>query len=168
MTYSTKLRLLKGGEEEVDVLEEVGHYQSDEGNLPVKSNPHRSSTDDCPSTSGTHFVCGDWVSCISIKRLKYVTCQFYLPSAILKLGPNDRPHIPSPRMAAFSEAIILGKASLPLHPFIIEVLTTSTSFPFNSLQIPSTPWWHSTSPYWRWTLANLQRWSSAMFTALWP
>ena len=87
---------------------EIDHHQNDEGDLPTKTIPrlHQSSTDEGPSTSGTHFVCSDWVSHISAKRLKYLTHQFYLPITILKLGPNDKSHFPRPYMAAFSEAII--------------------------------------------------------------
>ena len=96
------------GEEEDDVMEAIDHYQVTEGNLPTESNPHRSSTDGGPSTSGTHFVCSDWVSRISIKRLKFLTRQFYLPSTILKSGPNGKPYIPPPRLVAFSDAIIEG------------------------------------------------------------
>ena len=103
-------------------LDEIDLYQSDEGDLLTKSNPHRSSTDEGPSTSDTHFVCSNWVSHISIKRLKYFARQFYLPTAILKSDRNDRPHIPPPHMATFSKAIIQGEASIPLHPFIVEVL----------------------------------------------
>ena len=94
--------------EEVDVLEEMERYHSEEGKQPEETNshPHQSSTDTGTSTSDTYFICSDWVSRISIKRLKYQTRQFYLPSAILKPGPNDRSHTHPPRMAAFSEAII--------------------------------------------------------------
>ena len=30
------------------------------------------------TTSGTHYVCRDWVSQVNIKRLKYIACQFWL------------------------------------------------------------------------------------------
>ena len=115
-------------------MEEIDCYQGNEGNLPIESNLYRSFTDEGPSTSGTHFVCSDWVSHILIKRLKYPTHEFYLPSTILKPGPNDRPHIRPPRMTAFSEAIIQEGASLSLHPFIIEVLNyTPFQFTPNSI-----------------------------------
>ena len=32
------------GEEDDDILEEIDHYQSDEGDLPTESNPYWSST----------------------------------------------------------------------------------------------------------------------------
>ena len=105
-------------------MEEIVHYQSEEGELPDETNPYpqQFSIDAGTSISGTHFVCSNWVSRISVKRLKYLAYQFYLPAAIIKPSPNDRPHIPPPCMAAFSKAIIRGRASLPFHPFIIEVL----------------------------------------------
>ena len=76
-------------------MEEIDRYQSNEGNLPNEVNPypHQFSTDVETSTNGTHFVCNNWVLCISIKRLKYLTRQFYLPVAIIKPGPNYRSHI---------------------------------------------------------------------------
>ena len=102
---------------------EVDHYQSEESKQPEETSPHphQSSTYAGTFTSGTHFVCSNWVSHISKKRLKYLTMQFHLPSAILKPSPNDRPYTPLPYMATFSEAIIRGSASIPLHPFLIEV-----------------------------------------------
>ena len=67
-------------EEEVDILDEIECYQSKEGKLPEETTslPHQSSTDVGTSTNGTHFICSDWVSCISIKRLKYLTRIFLL------------------------------------------------------------------------------------------
>ena len=112
-------------EEEDEVMEEIKHYHDDDdGDLLTKSNSnlHRSSTDVGPSTNDTQFVCSNWVSHISVKRLKYLTHRFYLPAAILKHDPNDRPHILPPRMVAFSQAVIWGGASLLLHPFLVEVL----------------------------------------------
>ena len=108
------------GDDENDVLEEIDCYQGNEGKQleETSSHPHQSSTNEGPSTNGTHFVYSDWVSHISVKRLKYLAHEFYLPVAILKPSPNDRLHIPSPHMAAFSEAIIRERVSLPLHPFI--------------------------------------------------
>lgn len=90
-------------EEDIDVLEEVDHYQIKESEQLEEENssPHQSSIDAGTSTNGTHFVYTNWVSCISIKRLKYLTTQFHLPTAILKPGPNDRPHTPPPSMTAF-------------------------------------------------------------------
>ena len=43
-----EVEAFEGKKEEVDVIEEIDHYQSDEGNLPSESNPHRhqSSTDE--------------------------------------------------------------------------------------------------------------------------
>ena len=113
-------------------MEKIDYYQSDEGDLPTETipHPHQSSTDAGPSTSSTHFVCSNWVSHILIKRFKYLTRQFYLPAIILKLGPTDRSHIPPPCMFTFSEAIIRRGASLPLHPFIVEVLDYFNVAPF--------------------------------------
>ena len=87
-------------------MEEIDHYQSDEGDLPNETSlrRHQSSTNAGTFTSDTYFVCR--VSCISIKRIKYLTRQFYLPAAIIKPGPNDRLYIPLPRMEAFSKEII--------------------------------------------------------------
>ena len=112
------------GQKEEDVLEEIYHYQSEEGELPDETNPrpYQSSIDASTSTSDTHFVCSDWVLHILVKKLKYLTRQFYLPAFIIKPSPNDRQHIPHPRMAALSEAIIQGGASLPLYLFLVEVL----------------------------------------------
>ena len=117
-----EVEAFKEVEEKDDVMEEIDHYQSDEDDLPTESNPHQSFTDEGPCTSGTHFVCSNWVLCISVKRLKNLAHQFYLPATILKPGHNDRPHIPPHCVVAFSEAIIQGGASFPLYPFIIEVL----------------------------------------------
>ena len=113
-------------------MEEIDHYQSDEGNFPNETNPrpYQSFTNARTSTSGTHFVCSNQVSRILIKRLKYLTHRFYLPVPIIKPSPNDRLHIPPPRMAAFSEAIIQGGASHSLHPFIFEVLDYFNIAPF--------------------------------------
>ena len=119
-----QVEAFKGGEEEDDVIEETDSYESDEGDLSneTSTHPHHSSTNADTSTSGTHFVCTNCVLHMSIKRVKYLSHQFYLLAAIIKPGPNDRPDIPPPHMAAFLEAIIRGGASLPLHPFIVEVL----------------------------------------------
>ena len=86
------------------------------------------------STNDTHFVYSTWVSRISVKRLKYLAHQFYLSEALPQPGPTKRPHLPLPCMMAFSEAIIQGGASLPLHPFLVQVL-----YYFNLAPIQFTP-----------------------------
>ena len=49
---------------------------------------------------------------------------------ILKPSPTDRPHLSPHGYMAFSEAIIKGGASLPLHPFIEVVLQYLNVAPF--------------------------------------
>ena len=61
-----------------------------------------------------------------MKRLKYLTIQFCLSTAILQPGSNDRPHNHSPRVVAFSEAIMQGGASIPFIPFWMKYWITST------------------------------------------
>ena len=56
--------------------------------------------------------------------------QFHLLTTILQLSPNDRQHNPLPRMVAFFEAIIQGGVSIPLHPFLVEVLDYFNLVPF--------------------------------------
>ena len=45
-------------------------------------------------------------------------------------SPNDRPHNPYPRMAAFFETIMQGGVSITLHPFMVEVLNYFILVPF--------------------------------------
>ena len=70
-------------------MEEIEHYQDNDGDLPVESNSnlHQSSTNAGPSTSNTQFVRSNLVLHISVKRLKLLARQFYLSTAIVKLGP---------------------------------------------------------------------------------
>ena len=94
------------------------------------SHPHQSSTNAGTSISSTHFVCNHWISRISVKRLKYLLCQFYVPAAIIKLALNNGLHILPPRLVTFSEEIIRGGAFVSLHPFIVEVLDYFNVVPF--------------------------------------
>ena len=54
-----EVEAFEGEEEKENVMEEIHRYQSDKGDLPTESNPHRSSTDEGPSTNITHFVCSN-------------------------------------------------------------------------------------------------------------
>ena len=116
------------------------------GQKPKRTNsrPHQSSTNAGTSTSGIHFVCSDWVSRFSIKRLKYLTRQFYLPSAILKLDLNDRPYTHPLCMAIFSKAIIQGGLPFLFTFSSLKCLTTSTLSFSISPPTQSTPWWYFT------------------------
>ena len=115
-----------------EVMEEIERYQDCDSDLPTETHSTctRSSTSVGTSTSGTHFVYSSWVLHISIKRLNYLACQFYLSSTLRKPGPTERPHLPPPCMMVFSKAIIRGGASLPLHPFLVEVLKYFNLAPF--------------------------------------
>ena len=57
-----------------------------------------------------------------MKKLKLIARQYKLGEACLKPSPTDRPHLPLFGYMAFSEVIIKGGVSLPLHPFIETVL----------------------------------------------
>ena len=136
-----EVEAFEGKEEEDDVIEEIDLYQGNEGDSPIESNPHWSFLDNGPSTSGTHFICSDWVSCISTKRLNYLTCQFYLPSTFLKPGPIilDRisfllAWLPSLRQSFKEELYFLFTHSSQ------KCQNTSTSLISNSSQIPFAPW----------------------------
>ena len=48
--------------EDIDVLQEIDRYQSDEGKQEETLHSHQSSIDMGTSTSGTHFACANWVS----------------------------------------------------------------------------------------------------------
>ena len=147
-------------------MEEIDHYQSDRRN----QFPSLLVIYGC-----THFICSNWVSRISIKRIKYLTHQFYLPSTILKPGLNDKSHTPPPCMASSSKAIIRGGASIPLHPFLVEVfdyliLSSSSSLPTQSVpqQHFTSPSQIQTSPSWKQIQANLQRSNSPISIASRP
>ena len=91
---------------------------------------HSSSIGARASTNDTRYVCTDWMSRISIKRMKLIARQFYLSGAIRQPRPGEIPHLPPFGMMAFFEAIMRGWASLPLHPFLIAVLEYFNVAPF--------------------------------------
>ena len=79
---------------------------------------------------GSCYVCRDWVSQVSMKKLKLIARQYRLREEIHQPSPTDRPHFPPPSFMAFSEAIMRGGGSLPLHPFIEAVLQYFNVAPF--------------------------------------
>ena len=112
-------------------MEEIKCDQDGDSDLLIETHSTRTrSSTGGTSTNDTHFVCRSWVSHISMKRLKYLACQFYLFSTLCKPGPFKRPHLHHPRMMAFSKVIIWGRASLPLHPLLVEVLEYFNLAPF--------------------------------------
>ena len=117
-------------EEEMDVLKDIDRYQSDGREQKEVLRPRQSSTDAGTSTSGTKFACAIWVSKISIKKLKIIAKQLKLSIAITWPSLNDRLHNLPPCMVAFYEAIIWGGASIPLRPFLVEVLDYFNLVPF--------------------------------------
>ena len=105
--------------------------QTTRGNLPQTTHTThtRFSISVGASASGaqalvgvSHNIYRDWVSQISMKKLKLIACQYRLREEIHQPSPTDRPHLPPPGFMAFSEAIMRGGGSLPLHPFIEAVL----------------------------------------------
>ena len=67
-------------------------------------------------TSGSRYIYRDWVSQVTVKKLKLIARQYKLGEAILQTGLTDRPHLPLSTYMAFSKAIIQGGVSLPLLP----------------------------------------------------
>ena len=147
------------GYTETDEAEGVAHPQGTEGNLPpvIQSAHTRSSTSEGASTSsaqastsGTRYVCRDWVSHISVKRLKLIARQFWLREESINLAQmRDRIFLIlvwwlSARRSCNKELLFC---------FIISSLqcfNTSMLPPFSSPLIPSASWWRSSSPLWKW------------------
>ena len=120
------------GYTEANEEEGVARPQGAEADLPseTQSARTRSSTNTRASTCGTRYVCRDWVSRIFVKRLKFVSRQFYLSDVIHQPCFDERPHLPPPGMMAFSEVIMRGRGSLPLPSFIIGVFKYFNVTPF--------------------------------------
>ena len=58
------------------------------------------------SSSGTHYVCRDCVSRVNIKRLKYISHQFWLSEEVHQPPLDERPHLPPYGMMGYSESIL--------------------------------------------------------------
>ena len=58
------------------------------------------------STSDSHNVYRDWVSQVSVKRLKLIAHQFRLKEEVCQPLPDKRPYILPPGMMAFSNSIM--------------------------------------------------------------
>ena len=134
--------------DEDDLIHKVENYmerdeggsqvQPPEGNLPQFSLPSRAlssmgagtsvgdagslTSGTAPSTSGPRYACKDWVLLIYIGKLKSIAREYRLWEIGLLHNPNERPHLPHVGYMAFSKAILKAEVSLPLHPFINEVL----------------------------------------------
>ena len=117
----------------------IAQLQGARGDLPPIVNPActRSSTGvgaltsgAQASTSSSRYACMDWVSKITIKRLKLLARQFQLTNEVHQSRPDKRPHLPPPGMMAFSEPIKRRGISLPFHSFVEAVLQHFNVAPF--------------------------------------
>ena len=139
-TSSVRLKIiLRGGE--VDTL------QHPEGDLPLTlllqharssmgagtsvgdAGPSTSST--MPSTSGLCYACEDWMSRLSIGKLKSIAHEYRMGDISRWPRLNKKLHLPFVNYMVFSKVILKAGVSLPLHPFIDDILQFFTVVPFH-------------------------------------
>ena len=87
-----------------------------------------------PSTGSPHYVYKDWVSRISVGRLKSISREYRLGDIARWPSLNEIPHLPHAGYMAFSEAILKAGLSLPVHPLVDDVLQF-----FDVVPVPAHP-----------------------------
>ena len=93
----------------------------------------RPSTSRAPPTdSDSKYICKDWVSGLSTKKLGFISREYRLGHLARWAAGNERPQLPPRDYMTFSEAILKTGVFLPLHPFIVQVLDYFDIVPFSA------------------------------------
>ena len=83
----------------------------------------KASTSRAPPTGlDWRYICEDWVSSLSNKKLGFISCEFRLGNLAHWAIENERPHISPRGYMAFSETILETKVFLLLHSLVVQVL----------------------------------------------